>query len=103
VIIGTRDESLAPDYPQGTMPGMSTISGTSIPTGQALAISGSAAIIVGSLLPWVTARRIFGQLSVNGVEGDGKLTLVLGVSLLLGVILRFGTTRWRNVLIGVQP
>ena len=35
--------------------------------------------IIGSVLPWGTVRSAFGQVDVSGTEGDGVLTLVLGL------------------------
>lgn len=42
-------------------------------------IGGAALIIVGSFLPWAQIRSIFATLSVNGMDGDGILTLAGGV------------------------
>ncbi|ODU24648.1 MAG: hypothetical protein ABT15_00035 [Pseudonocardia sp. SCN 73-27] len=45
--------------------------------------------IVGSFLPWVTIRAgAFGSLSVAGIEGDGIITLIVGVLILAVGILR---------------
>jgi hypothetical protein len=46
----------------------------------ALVTVGAAAIVlVGSLLPWATARTVLGDVSINGTEGDGVLTLILAL------------------------
>jgi hypothetical protein len=49
---------------------------------------------VGSLLPWVTARSVFGEMSVAGTDGDGMITLVTSaVAAVLFYIGRSGTTK----------
>jgi hypothetical protein len=40
-------------------------------------------IIIGSILPWATAQSVFGSMSKNGIEGDGKITLATGIITLL--------------------
>lgn len=40
-------------------------------------------IIIGSILPWVTATTFLGSISKSGTEGDGKITLVTGIITLL--------------------
>ncbi|ODU02867.1 MAG: hypothetical protein ABS81_16160 [Pseudonocardia sp. SCN 72-86] len=45
--------------------------------------------VVGSFLPWVTIQAgAFGSLSVAGTEGDGIITLIVGVLILAVGILR---------------
>lgn len=44
------------------------------------ALVAGAAIILGSLLPWVSVRSIFGTIIVGGTEGDGVLTLIAGAA-----------------------
>lgn len=55
------------------------------PTALWLAFGGCAALIVGAFLPWVSAATAFGSVSVNGIEGDGKLTA--GAGAVAGVLL----------------
>jgi hypothetical protein len=43
----------------------------------------AAALAVGSLLPWVEADAGFISLTKSGVDGDGVVTLVLGVAIAL--------------------
>lgn len=51
--------------------------------------AGAALTVLGAFLPWVVARvPLLGQVTVNGVEGDGKITLILAVVALI-------TTGWR--------
>ena len=40
-------------------------------------------IVIGSILPWATAQTVFGSISKNGTEGDGKITLATGIIILL--------------------
>jgi Protein of unknown function (DUF2510) len=64
-----------------------------------IAVAGALAI-VGSILPWATVRTGFGELSVSGTDGDGVITLVLGIALVgLGLC---GFTRARQILSGVS-
>lgn len=42
------------------------------------AMIAAAALVIGSLLPWISVRSIFGTLNASGIEGDGVLTLVAG-------------------------
>lgn len=45
-----------------------------------LVAAGIAAVIIGALLPWVTITAVFiGTVSLAGTEGDGVLTLILGI------------------------
>jgi hypothetical protein len=44
-----------------------------------VAAGGAAALVLGSFLPWVSATTVFGSISINGMDGDGKLTALLGV------------------------
>lgn len=41
------------------------------------------AVVVGSIMPWASIATAFGTVSVAGTEGDGKITLALGVVLLI--------------------
>lgn len=55
-------------------------------TGQKLTVTGivaAACIVLGSFLPWATVSGLVSG-SVNGIDGDGVLTMVIGV--ILGVL-----------------
>lgn len=53
------------------------------PTAAWIVVLAGGLITLGSILPWVTASAVFvGSISVNGMDGDGKITVVLGVILL---------------------
>lgn len=62
---------------------------------QLAALIGAGAIIIGSMLPWATARSVFGSMSMSGIEGDGVITLVLGAGLALAAWLRPGRRGWQ--------
>jgi hypothetical protein len=48
-----------------------------------LGIVGGVGLILGSLGPWITARTPFGTISANGTEGDGTITLILGITVVV--------------------
>ncbi len=52
-----------------------------------LGIGAAILVIVGSFSPWVTVSVFFGTVEVNGMDGDGKITLGcgLGAMVLLAV------------------
>jgi hypothetical protein len=54
-----------------------------------IAAASAAAMCLGSFLPWATVTAgLFGTISVNGMDGDGKITLALGF--VAGVLLLVG-------------
>jgi hypothetical protein len=57
------------------------------PTLRLVAAGAAAGVIVGSVSPWATISFGFGQISVNGTDGDGQLTLIGGVAILILVVL----------------
>lgn len=50
-----------------------------------LALAGGVLLIVGSMMPWITARTGFGSISVTGLDGggDGVIVLIAGVLIAL--------------------
>jgi hypothetical protein len=44
-----------------------------------LTIAGAVLVVIGSLLPWATVTTFFGSVGYAGTEGDGKITLVIGL------------------------
>lgn len=52
---------------------------------------------LGSLLPWMTAQTMFGEMSVAGTDGDGVLTIILAV---VGGVLMYRTSK-KHVVAGV--
>ncbi len=44
-----------------------------------LALVGGCLMVLGSLFPWAQVVSVFGTVTVNGTEGDGKITIVLGL------------------------
>lgn len=61
-----------------------------------IACAGALLLLLGSFLPWVTVRSIFGSFSVNGLDGDGMITAGAGALALILLIL--GTTTRTKVL-----
>jgi hypothetical protein len=51
-----------------------------------LAIAGAAIAGLGTLLPFVTMQTIFGSISVNFIDGDGKLVIAAAVVVAIGGI-----------------
>lgn len=49
------------------------------PVGAVIALVGGGAIVLGSFLPWATGVSEVGALVVNGMQGDGGITLALGL------------------------
>jgi hypothetical protein len=68
--------------------------------GAMLLLAGGALAAIGSLLPWATVSSGFGSVSINGIEGDGRFTVVLGGALALLGFLRLGTPPRGNPIIG---
>lgn len=58
--------------------------------GKNLMIAGAIGVIVGSLLPWASVTSpIFGTTALNGLQGDGIITLGLGIVLLVvGLVIK---------------
>lgn len=50
------------------------------------AVAGASLLIVGSLLDWVTVQTVFGSIGVGGMDGDGPITLIVGI-IALGLFL----------------
>lgn len=53
--------------------------------GKKLAFAGSALIIVGAFLPWVTIEILGTTATADGLDGDGVFTLALGIIALVAV------------------
>jgi hypothetical protein len=49
-----------------------------------VAYGGAGAVVLGSLLPWVTVHSAFGSISIAGTEGDGVITLIIGLAFAAG-------------------
>ena len=71
-------------------------------TGAILTAIGAGAVMLGSLLPWVSAQTLLGSLSVSGTSGDGIFTLILGAVVGLGAVAHLtGSLRWRKWTLGL--
>jgi hypothetical protein len=58
-------------------------------TGRYIALVGALLVAAGSFLPWVSINSLFGTISKNGIEGDGQITLALGVMMGIGLLERW--------------
>lgn len=56
-----------------------------------VAAAGAAALVLGSFLSWVSVTTVFGSVSIKGMDGDGKLTALLGV--ISGLVMFQGITK----------
>lgn len=66
--------------------------------GVAMMTGGSALIVLGSFMPWVR----LGPISVSGLQGNGRITVVVGlVTLILGLTLRSSPSQFPRVLVMV--
>ena len=65
---------------------------TKTPPGVWIAFGSCAALIIGAFLPWVTASTAFGGgVSVNGIDGDGKITAALGAAAAVILLVGLGS------------
>jgi hypothetical protein len=63
-----------------------------------IAAAGAGLLAIGSFMPWVSVNvGMFGSISVNGMDGDGVLTLFAGVA--AGVLLLLGALLGQKVLL----
>jgi hypothetical protein len=61
-----------------------------------LTLAGLAGVVIGSIGPWASAL----WLTVNGMAGDGKVSLVAGI-VAIGVVVAAARWRWIDVLAGL--
>jgi len=47
--------------------------------GVVMALFGALFTVIGSILPWAKVESMFGSVSKAGIDGDGKITLVIGI------------------------
>ena len=70
--------------------------------GPILGLLGAAMVLVGSLMPWATVTTAFGSITASGTDGDGQMTLVIGVILIVliaGKLASSGKASLLNILI----
>lgn len=65
-----------------------------------LALGAAIAVVVGSFLPWVQATTILGTISINGSQGDGKITAAAGVVAVITAWIAANTGRQRMKPLG---
>src|SRR5215218_8172202 len=58
-----------------------------------VAFLGAAWVVIGSLGPWGTFTSYYGDASINGTSGDGKLTLILGIGIAIAMLVAFSHPR----------
>lgn len=66
--------------------------GTPSPIGAWVLLVAALAAVIGALLPWAELSVPFGRglsVQVNGTEGDGRITLALGIVVALAAVLAF--------------
>ena len=51
--------------------------------GPALAAVGGRLVLIGSFMPRASIATAFGTISIAGTEGDGKITLAVGLAMVL--------------------
>src|SRR5262245_52527187 len=65
---------------------------------------GGGLVVIGSFMPWASVTSIFGTISIAGTQGDGKITLVLGLIIVVLAILELSGTaggiRWVTLIFG---
>ena len=71
---------------------------TMSPQARWLWLGGAVAVVIGAVLPWASLSTPFGTISKNGSDGDGILTMILGIA--TGVLL---VIRWNRVALGASP
>lgn len=85
----TASPPAPPPAPQAAVEPDAPPSDDSYRTFAFLAIASGAVMAVGSMLPWITATApLVGTVNVSGTDGDGVITLTLGVVIaLVGVVI----------------
>lgn len=67
---------------------------------QLVAILGAVGMVAGSFMDWLTASAGFVSVSAKGIDGDGKITVVLGL-LVLVLLMSKGNAKGAAVLSGI--
>ena len=66
------------------------------PAGVFMMVGGGFLVILGSFMPWVS----LGPISVSGMQGDGRITVVIGLLVvILGLAARTSPSRFPRVLV----
>ena len=63
-----------------------------------IAFVGAVWVVIGSLGPWAWSTSFYGDASINGTSGDGKLTLILGIGIAIAMLLAFSHPRLGCIL-----
>jgi hypothetical protein len=86
-----------PPIPATTPAAVALVSGWR--PGTIILLLGAIAVGVGSVAPWATASAGAFSRSVNGTDGDGVITIVLAVVMLLIAVFTAGPTPRRGLLV----
>jgi hypothetical protein len=63
------------------------------PAARWVALGSAVGLLLGAILPWISASSLFGSVAVNGIEGDGKITAGLGVAAGIVLLTTIGSRR----------
>jgi hypothetical protein len=65
---------------------------------------GGGLVLIGSFMPWASITSIFGTLNIAGTQGDGKITLIFGLIIVVLAVLELtgtaGDIRWVTLIFG---
>ena len=76
-------EQRAPKFAPASAPAPAVTPSSTWESPRILVAAGAAAVIFGSLMPWVSISTGFGSITKNGIEGDGVITLIAGAVVLV--------------------
>jgi hypothetical protein len=69
--------------------------------GPVISLGGGALLIVGAVTPWASVATAFGTLSIAGTEGDGTITLIVGLVVTLLAVLELANSTDTRALCGI--
>lgn len=84
-IFDPKSLSVSP-YPESPKP----LQATEKHKGNTLATIAGLLLVVGAFLPWGRVSSVFGTISVNGIDGDGKFILAIGIVILVISLVHLG-------------
>lgn len=68
-------------------------------TGERIVLAGGALVVVSAFLPWITANILGTNASMRGIEGDGTITLLIGI---IGAVAAGYTWKtWSKLVAGI--
>jgi hypothetical protein len=69
------------------------------PQARWLWLGGAAAVVIGAILPRASVATPFGTISKNGTDGDGIITMILGIATGVLLVIRWNRARARGLTI----